>query len=165
MLATAELASASGVGPSASVLDVGCGIGGPARSLAAMFGCRVIGVDLSPAFIDAANYLTTRCGLASRVSYQLGDALDLPFEDSAFDVLFLQHVAMNIQDRPALYEEVARVLKPGGRFATYDLVLRQGDVVYPVPWARDASTSFLAERTRYKESSGTSGIHSDCLAR
>jgi SAM-dependent methyltransferase len=143
MLATAELGSAAGVGPSASVLDVGCGIGGPARSLAAMFGCKVIGVDLSPAFIDAANYLTTRCGLASRVSCQLGDALHLPFEDSAFDVLFLQHVAMNIQDRAALYDEVARVLRPGGRFATYDLVLRQGDVAYPVPWARDASTSFL----------------------
>ena len=75
MLATAELASAAGVAPSTNVLDIGCGIGGPARSLAAMFGCNVTGVDLSPAFIDAANYLTSRCGLSSRVSFQLGDAL------------------------------------------------------------------------------------------
>jgi len=143
MLATAELASAAGVDPSTNVLDVGCGVGGPARALSSIFGCNVTGVDLSPAFIDAANYLTYRCGLSSRVSFQVGDALHLPFDRATFDVLFLQHVAMNIQDRAALYREVARVVRPGGRFATYDLVLRRGDVVYPVPWARDSSTSFL----------------------
>lgn len=143
LLATAELASAAGVEPSTSVLDVGCGIGGPARSLAAVFGCKVTGVDLSPAFIDAAEYLTARTGLSSRVSFQVGDALHLPFKDAAFDVLLLQHVAMNIQDRGALYDEVARVLRPGGRFGTYDLVIRRGEVAYPVPWAHDSSTSFL----------------------
>jgi len=125
------------------VLDLGCGIGGPARYVAATFGCMVTGVDLSPGFIDAATYLTARCALSDRVTFQAGDALHLPFEDSAFDAVFLQHVAMNIQDRAALYTEVHRILTPGGRFATYDLVLRNGDVVYPVPWARDASTSFL----------------------
>jgi len=72
-----------------------------------------------------------------------GDALHLPFADRAFDAVFLQHVAMNIEDRAALYTEIRRVLSPGGRFASYDVVLRDGDVVYPVPWARDASTSFL----------------------
>jgi SAM-dependent methyltransferase len=143
MLATAELGSAAVVEPSTRVLDVGCGVGGPARSLAAMFGCNVTGVDLSPAFIDAAKYLTARSGLSGRVSFQPGDALQLPFEVAEFDVLFLQHVSMNIRDRAALYNEVARVLKPGGRLAIYDLVFRQGEVVYPVPWARDAFTSFL----------------------
>ena len=143
ILATAELASAAGVDPSTEVLDVGSGVGGPARSLSSIFGCTVTGVDLSPAFVDAANYLTSRCGLSSRVSFQVGDALHLPFGAAAFDVVFLQHVAMNIQDRTSLYREVGRVLKPGGRFATYDLVLRRGDVVYPVPWDRDGSTSFL----------------------
>jgi SAM-dependent methyltransferase len=103
----------------------------------------VTAIDLSPAFIEAANYLTLRCGLSSRITFQFGNALHLPFEDAAFDVLFLQHVAMNIQDRGALYREVARVPRPGGRFATYDVVLRQGDIAYPVPWARDASSSFL----------------------
>ncbi len=108
------------------------------------------GVDLSPGFIDAATYLTTRCGLSDRVTFQVGEALDLPFEDGAFDTVFLQHVAMNIQDRAALYAGVRRVLAPGGRFATYDLVLRDGGVLYPVPWANDASTSFLldADETR-----------------
>ena len=143
ILATAELASAAWVEPSTHVLDIGCGIGGPARSLAANFGCNVTAVDLSPSFIDAANYLTSRCGLSSRITFQVGDALHLPFEDATFDVLFLQHVAMNIQDRRALYSEAARVLRPGGRFATYDLVLRKGEIAYPVPWARDASTNFL----------------------
>lgn len=143
ILATEELAGAAGLEPSSRVLDLGCGIGGPARYLAATFGCMVTGVDLSPGFIDAATYLTARCALSDRVTFQAGDALHLPFEDSAFDAVFLQHVAMNIQDRAALYTEVHRILTPGGRFATYDLVLRNGDVVYPVPWARDASTSFL----------------------
>lgn len=143
MLATAELASAAEVVPSTHVLDIGCGIGGPARSVAATFACSVTGVDLSPSFIDAANYLTTRCGLSSRVSFQVGNALHLPCDDEAFDVVLLQHVAMNIADRAALYHEIHRVLKLGGRLATYDLVLRKGDIAFPVPWARDTSTSFL----------------------
>jgi len=143
IVATEELASAAGLEPSSRVLDLGCGIGGPARYLAATFNCRVTGVDLSPGFVEAATYLTARCGLSDRVTFQAGDALHLPFEDGTFDVVFLQHVAMNIEDRPALYAEVRRILAPGGRFVTYDLVLRDGDVLYPVPWARDASTSFL----------------------
>jgi SAM-dependent methyltransferase len=143
ILATAELAGAAGLEPASRVLDLGCGIGGPARYLAATFGCAVTGVDLSPGFIDAAIYLTARCGLSDRVTFQVGDALHLPFVAGAFDSVFLQHVAMNIEDRAALYAEVRRILAPGGRFATYDLVLREGDVVYPAPWARDASTSFL----------------------
>lgn len=143
ILATADLAATARIEPSSRVLDLGCGIGGPARYLASTFGCKVMGVDLSPGFIDAAKYLTVRCGLSGRVNFQVGDALELPFEDASFDAVFLQHVAMNIRDRACLYAEVRRVLAPGGRFATYDVVLRDGDVVYPTPWARDASTSFL----------------------
>ena len=143
ILATAELADAARLDPSTRVLDLGCGIGGPARYLAASFGCKVTGIDLSPAFIDAATYLTARCGLSDRVTFQAGDALHPAFDNASFDAVFLQHVAMNIEDRGALYAEVRRILAPGGRLATYDLVLRDGDVVYPTPWARDASASFL----------------------
>jgi SAM-dependent methyltransferase len=143
ILATAELATAAGLEPSMRVLDLGCGIGGPARYLAATFGCKVTGVDLSPSFIDAATYLTARCGLSDRVTFQVGNALHLPFEDAAFDAVFLQHVAMNVEDRTALYAEVCRILAPGGRVAIFDLVLRDGHVVYPAPWAHDALTSFL----------------------
>jgi SAM-dependent methyltransferase len=150
ILATAELAGAAALQATEKVLDIGCGIGGPARYLATMFGCSVTGVDLSPSFVEAAEYLTARCGFEDRVTFKVGDALNVPYEDGAFDAVFLQHVAMNIVDRPALYAEVRRVLKPGGRFATYDIVLKDGEVVYPAPWARDPSTSFLlsAEDTR-----------------
>jgi SAM-dependent methyltransferase len=143
MLATEELARAAGLEARSRVLDLGCGIGGPARYLAATFACQVTGVDLSPGFIDAAAYLTARCGLSDRVTFQVGDALHLPFEDGTFDAVFLQHVAMNVEDRAALYAEVHRSLAPGGRLASYDVVARDRDVIYPVPWARDASTSFL----------------------
>jgi SAM-dependent methyltransferase len=161
ILATAELAGAAGLKGGDHVLDLGCGIGGPARYLASMFGCTVTGVDLSPSFVDAATYLTTRCGLADRVTFKVGDALQLPFEGGAFDVVFLQHVAMNIADRAALYGEVRSVLKSGGRFATYDLVRKEGEVIYPAPWARDPSTSFLFsedETRRALEAAGFSPV-------
>jgi SAM-dependent methyltransferase len=143
ILATSELAEVAKLDLSTRVLDLGCGIGGPARYLSATFGCKVTGIDLSPAFIDAATWLTARCGLSDRVTFHVGEALHLPFEDEAFDAVFLEHVAMNIEDRGALYREVRRILAPGGRFVTYDLVLRDEDVVYPLPWAGDASASFL----------------------
>ncbi len=145
--ATAELAKAAELEPSTRVLDLGCGIGGPARYLSATFGCKVTGVDLSPSFVDAAVYLARRSGLYDRVTFQVGDALHLPFPDGSFDVVFLQHVAMNIQNRAALYAEGRRVLASGGKIATYDLVLRDGNVLYPAPWARDASTSFLLSQS------------------
>ena len=113
--ATTELARAAGVQSSTHVLDIGCGIGGPARYLASSFGCHVTGVDLSHGFIEAAAYLTARCGLSALVSCRVGDAVHLPFDDGAFDTVFLQHVAMNIADCAGLYAEVWRVLKPGGR--------------------------------------------------
>jgi sarcosine/dimethylglycine N-methyltransferase len=133
-----------------SVLDVGSGVGGPARALAASNGCRVTGVDLSEPFVDAARYLTERTGQSGKVSFQAGSALELPFDDGRFDAVLLQHVAMNIADRVTLYREIRRVLKVGGRFATYDVVLKGGEPHYPVPWARTPSTSFLftAEATR-----------------
>ena len=89
ILATAELAGAAGLKAADKVLDLGCGIGGPARYLATMFGCSVTGVDLSPSFVEAAEYLTARCGLADRVAFKVGDALHLPFDDGAFDAVFL----------------------------------------------------------------------------
>jgi ubiquinone/menaquinone biosynthesis C-methylase UbiE len=143
LAATAELARLIGITADMSVLDVGSGVGGPARFLAATYGCRVTGVDLSEPFVDAARYLTERTGQSATVSFQAGSALELPFEDERFDVVLLQHVAMNIADRPRLYREIRRVLAPGGRFGTYDVVLRSGHPYYPVPWARTVATSFL----------------------
>jgi ubiquinone/menaquinone biosynthesis C-methylase UbiE len=138
-----ELAALAGISRSDRVLDVGSGLGGPARYLAETFGCRVRGVDLSADFVAAATYLTGRCGLESQVSFALGDALDLPCADAVFDIVLLQHVAMNIADRPALYAEARRVLAPGGRLATFDIVQREGALHFPAPWARDPGGSFL----------------------
>jgi SAM-dependent methyltransferase len=151
LAATAELAKLAGITADAAVLDVGSGVGGPARFLAATYGCRVTGVDLSEPFVDAARYLTERTGQSGQVSFQTASALDLPFDDGGFDAVLLQHVAMNIADRAGLYAEIRRVLKPGGRFATYDVVLADGDPHYPVPWARTPATSFLLTAAATRE--------------
>ena len=144
--ATSELATLAGIRASDGVLDVGSGIGGPARFLSATTGCRVHGVDLSEPFVDAAQYLTDRTGQRDRVSFEAGNALDLPVHDGEFDVAVLQHVAMNIADRRGLYSEIRRVLRKGGRFATFDVVAMDGmafQPYFPLPWARTSETSFL----------------------
>ncbi len=150
LAATAELLELAGITAGLSVLDVGAGIGGPARFLAATRSCHVVGIDLSEPFVEAARYLTERTGLTGQVSFETGSALELPFADGRFDAVLLQHVAMNIGDRARLYGEVRRVLKPGGPFATYDVVRIGGEPHYPLPWARTPETSFLltAEATR-----------------
>ncbi|MDX8514069.1 class I SAM-dependent methyltransferase [Mesorhizobium captivum] len=143
LAATAELAKLAGITADMAVLDVGSGVGGPARFLAATYGCNVTGVDLSEPFVEAAVYLTERTGQGAKVLFKAGSALALPFGDGGFDVVLLQHVAMNIADRPLLYREIRRMLKPGGKFATFDVVLNGGDPHYPVPWAKTPAKSFL----------------------
>lgn len=142
--ATVELAQALRLDSSTRVLDIGSGLGGPSRYLAATYGCTVHGVDLSPPFVETATFLAERTGLADKVTYQCANALDLPFDDDAFDVAWTQHVAMNIADRAALYSETSRVLRSGGRFAIFDVVAASdAPLHYPVPWARGPETSFL----------------------
>lgn len=151
LAATTDLARLAGIEADMAVLDVGSGVGGPARFLAGTYSCRVTGVDLSEPFVDAARYLTERTGQAEQVSFKTANALDLPFDDGRFDAVFLQHVAMNIADRARLYREIRRVLKPGGRFATFDVVLNGGEPHYPVPWARTPDTSFLMTAAATRE--------------
>ncbi len=126
------------------VLDVGCGIGGATRYLAGAVGCRVTGIDLTPAYIAAAEDLARRTGLNGRVAYRVASALAMPFEDAAFDAAITQHVAMNIRDRPGLYREVARVLKPRAIFCIYDVMKGVSEgLKFPVPWAETPATSHL----------------------
>jgi ubiquinone/menaquinone biosynthesis C-methylase UbiE len=158
LAATVELAQLVGVTADTSILDVGSGTGGPARFLAATYGCRVAGVDLSEPFVDAARYLTERTGQSGRVSFQTGSALDMPFHNRVFDAVLLQHVAMNVADRPGLYREIRRVLKPGGRFATFDVVSNGGKPHYPVPWARTPDTSFLMSPAATREAIERAGF-------
>ena len=158
LAATAELARLVGLTADMSVLDVGSGVGGPARFLAATCGCRVTGVDLSEPFVDAARYLTERTGQSGRVSFETGSALDLPFDDGHFDVVLLQHVAMNVSDRAQLYREMRRVLKAGGRFATFDVVTMNGEPHFPLPWARTPATSFLLTAAATREAVEAAGF-------
>jgi ubiquinone/menaquinone biosynthesis C-methylase UbiE len=126
------------------ILDAGCGIGGAARYLAAETGCRVTGIDLTSEYVETAKALTQLTGQAGKVGFETASALDLPFDDAAFDGAITIHVAMNIPDRAALYDEIARVLKPGAVFCLYD-VMKKGDeaLAYPVPWAESPETSHL----------------------
>jgi len=143
--ATLELARAAGIGPGMHVLDVGSGIGGPSRCLASEFGCRVSGIDLSGEYCRVAAMLAELVGLTPLVDYQQGNALQLPYIAAAFDVVWTQHTAMNIQNKEALYREMGRVLRPGGILAIYDILAGPvGPVHFPVPWAQDPATSFLA---------------------
>jgi SAM-dependent methyltransferase len=163
LAATADLAKLVGITADMAVLDVGSGVGGPARFLAASYGCRVTGVDLSEAFVEAARYLTARTGQGGQVSFECASALTLPFDDECFDAVFLQHVAMNIAERARLYREIRRVLKQGGRFATYDVVLSGGEPhypvpYYPVPWARTPATSFLLTAAATREAIEPAGF-------
>jgi len=158
LAATAELAKLAGITAGMSVLDVGSGVGGPARYLAATCGCRVTGVDLSEPFVDAARYLTERTGQSGQVSFQTASALELPFDDGRFNVVLLQHVAMNISDRAGLYREIRRVLNSGGRFATFDVVLNSGEPHYPLPWARTPATSFLLTAAATREAIAPAGF-------
>jgi SAM-dependent methyltransferase len=141
--ATAELTAALGLMPGMRVLDVGSGVGGPARYVAATYDCDVVGIDLTEEFCRVAGLLAERAGLSDRVEYRPGNALAMPFDDGAFDAAYTQHAAMNIEDKARLYAEVWRVLKPGARFGVYDVLQGEGgEVLYPVPWARDRTTSF-----------------------
>jgi cyclopropane fatty-acyl-phospholipid synthase-like methyltransferase len=126
------------------VLDAGCGIGGTSRSLAKEHGCRVTGLDPTADYIEVARALTARTGLEDRCAFKVGSVLDMPFADETFDAGLTFHVAMNIEDRATFYDELQRVLKPGAPLCLFDVMKGPAaGMLYPVPWAETAATSFL----------------------
>ena len=151
LAATAELARRVAPAAGMTVLDAGSGLGGPSRYLADTFGCRVTGIDLAPAYVAIAELVASRMGLGGRTDYQVGSITDLPFGDATFDLVWTQHVVMNIRDRDGLYRGIRRVLKPNGRFAFFDPYLPDNGepVIYPVPWAGtpDISTLLTQDET------------------
>lgn len=149
--ATIELGKDLGLEPHMHLLDVGCGIGGPARYLAETYECRVTGIDLTDELVEVAEALTDRCGLDDRISFHQASALALPFEDRSFDAASMIHVGMNIEDKATLFTEVHRVLRPGGRFGLYEVMRTQTvPLAYPMPWADTAETSFVVSPEVYR---------------
>ncbi len=144
--ATQELIEILDVGADSHVLDVGSGLGGPARRRAKASGCRVTGVDLSEDYCSVGNKLTGWLGLSERVRLEAGDATRLErFAPSSFDAAWTIHVGMNIEDKGSLYASVAHVLKPGAPFVLFDILSAgAGEPQYPTPWAATSEQSFLA---------------------
>lgn len=141
------------------VLDVGSGLGGPARCLAVSHGCRVTGVDLTPEYVAIARDLTARTGLSGQVAYTVGSALNMPFGDAEFDAAINIHVAMNIHDRTGLYKEIARVLKPGAVFALYDVMMGWNDGLhFPIHWADRPEASHLTSPSQTGALLGSAGF-------
>jgi ubiquinone/menaquinone biosynthesis C-methylase UbiE len=150
--ATLELAELIEAGPGDHLLDIGSGIGGPARFFADRFGCQVTGIDLTPEFCALATHLTQLTGLQDQVHFQVGDALALPFAAGSFDGAYSMNVSMNIADKAGLYAGIHRVLKPGAWLMLSEIARGANGVLsYPTPWAASQDTSFLStpEETRH----------------
>jgi ubiquinone/menaquinone biosynthesis C-methylase UbiE len=157
--ATQELAKHMELRPGLRLLDVGSGIGGPARYFAAEQGCRVTGIDLTEEFVLVAASLTRRTQLDGLVEFRQGNVLQLPFEPNTFDHVYMLHVGMNIADKAGIFREVRRVSKPGGLFTIFDIMrVADGLIRYPVPWALSAETSFVAAAKDYREALQTAGF-------
>jgi len=157
--ATRELMDLADIQPDHHILDVGCGIGGTSRFLAQSTGCNVSAIDLTPEYIDAARSLTEKLGLGNVISYYCCSALELPFEPGAFDMVWTEHVQMNISDKNRFYSEMSRVLKPGGQLVFHDIFAKDdGDFLYPVPWAQASDINHLARADRVAEILGELGF-------
>ncbi|MBI4081419.1 MAG: class I SAM-dependent methyltransferase [Candidatus Lambdaproteobacteria bacterium] len=142
--ATRELAELCALGSGTRVLDVGCGLGGSARYLATRFGCHVTGLDVTEEYCRVAALFSRRLGMDRHVDFRHGSALALPFADASYDAVWTEHAQMNIADKPRLYAEMVRVLKPGGRLLFHDVFQGPGgEVAFPVPWADEPSLSAL----------------------
>jgi len=155
------LGAASGL----RVLDIGCGIGGPARYMASTFGCRVTGIDLTADYVAVGNQLSAMVGLAEAVTLQQASALDLPFSDGSagdgagFDAAYVMHVGMNIADKPRMMAEAARVLRPGGKLVVYDVMTqREGSVTYPLPWSDVPENSAVDRLSAYEAALHAAGL-------
>lgn len=138
------------VGAGDRVLDFGSGIGGPARAAAALTGCEVIGVDLSPDFVETARRLTNRVGLSHLVRFEVTSPGSLPFDDASLDAAMMIHVGTNVEDKHQAFAEIARVLRPDAHFVSFEQMrLAPGALTYPLPWAVDERSSFVAAPDEY----------------
>ena len=145
--------------PGDEILDVGCGLGGPARTIAGRSGATIVGIDLSGDYVAAGNRLSAVTGFAHRVSLQEGSALDMPFADNRFDGAYMVHVGMNITDKRSLIAEISRTIKPKSPLVIYDVVrLGDGGMEFPVPWANNAEDSAVDRIKIYERALRAAGL-------
>lgn len=157
--ATKAVAARMELQPGLRLLDVGSGIGGPARYFAAEHNCSVAGIDLTEEFVQVANSLTRVVKLEHLAAFQQASALEIPFAGETFDRAYMMHVGMNIADKAGVFREVRRVLKNDGIFAVFDIVgTGYGALRYPLPWALDEKTSFVSELKEYREALERAGF-------
>ena len=157
--ATDALAADLGLGAGDRVLDIGSGIGGPARRMATSTGCTVVGVDLTPSFVATATELSRLTGLDDRTEFRVGDATRLELEGS-FDAATLIHVGMNIPDKTAFFAAVAERLDPGCRFAVYDIMATSdvAELAYPLPFAAAADEAWVESPDAYVDALTAAGF-------
>jgi ubiquinone/menaquinone biosynthesis C-methylase UbiE len=149
---TLELAELAGVEKDMRILDVGCGIGGPARTLAEKYDCMVVGLDIIEEYCNVAETLTKKTGLQDKVTFIQGNALELPFENATFDMIWMQHISMNIPDKRLMFREILRVLRDGGKLALFEVCSGdQSKPYYPVPWADDPSISYMLTTYEFRQ--------------
>lgn len=159
---TLEVVGLTTISASDRVLDVGCGLGGTARHLADQYQCQVVGIDLTEEYISVGKKLTELVGLTDRVVLRQASALEIPYEDNSFDIVWTEHVQMNIADKNQFYSEIARVLNPGGRLLFHDIFRGLGDKpFYPAPWAEDESISALATESAARSTMEQVGLEID----
>lgn len=158
--ATTALLDQLDIGPGMLVYDIGCGIGGTARHIVHRYGARVEGVDLTPEYLEAGRALTERLGLSDAITLHEGSALGLPWQDGTADLVTMFHVGMNIADKPALFAEVARVLKSGGHFAVFDVMRgdNEEDLVFPLPWSGRPAISHVEAPGIYRRAAHAAGL-------
>lgn len=160
--ATVELADRLPIKAGQHIVDIGCGLGGPARYIAKRFQCKVSGIDITEPFVEAANKLTGLLRMEGQVTIEHGDGQHLPYADTCFDGAYTQHVTMNVADRPRFFAEAYRVLKPGAFFALTEHGLGPtGNPHYPLPWSADGSGAYLvtpSETRGFLEAAGFEDI-------
>ena len=162
LAATVELADQLPIKAGQHIVDIGCGLGGPARYIAKRFQCTVSGVDITRPFVKAANKLTALVRMEGQVNIEHGDGQRLPYPNACFDGGYTQHVTMNVADRPGFFAQAYRVLKPGAFFALTEHGLgTTGDPHYPLPWSADGSGAYLvtpSETQAFLEETGFEDI-------
>ena len=157
--ASRELLEVTQIRADDRVLDIGAGLAGSARLLASSVGCRVDCIEMSPDYCVGAVLLNRLTGLEDRIKVHEGSALELPFADDSFDVVWMQNVGMNIADKRTLYEEISRVLKPGGRYAFQEMTAGKVATSYfPLPWASEPADNFLVSAEEMQSLLGECGL-------